>query len=73
MDTLYIHTNTIKRESLWDFSKFLPLESLFSAKEVVVEPKVKWALNSFSPYKSAETDRIYPILLQKGAKLVVPH
>ena len=44
-----------------------------AAKEVVGEQRVKWALNSFSPYKSPGPDGIYPILLQKGAKLLVPH
>jgi hypothetical protein len=35
-------------------------EALFKGK------KFKWALNKFKPYKSPETDRILPALLQKG-------
>ena len=44
-----------------------------AAKEVVDERRVRWALNSFSPYKSPGPDGIYPILLQKGATILIPH
>ena len=43
-----------------------------AAKEVVGEQRVKWVLNSFSPYKSPGPDGIYPVLLQKGETLI-PH
>lgn len=35
-------------------------------KEIVTIEKVEWAINSFSPFKTAGEDKIFPALLQKG-------
>ncbi|KAJ8911477.1 hypothetical protein NQ315_010848 [Exocentrus adspersus] len=43
------------------------------ATEVVRPDKIRWAINKFSPFKSQGTDGIYPILLQKGQDVLVPH
>ena len=41
--------------------------------DVVTEHSVLGAINSLSPYKSPGIDGIYPVLLQKGADLLIPH
>jgi hypothetical protein len=43
------------------------------ASEVINPPKVKWAIESFKPFKSAGTDEIFPALLQKGLDILLPH
>jgi hypothetical protein len=35
--------------------------------------KIRWALNTFKPFKSAGTDGIVPVLLQQGVEHLVPH
>jgi hypothetical protein len=34
--------------------------------------KVKWTINSFKPHKSPGPDQIFPALLQKGLKTLLP-
>lgn len=41
-------------------------ESWATARRLVTPESIKWALNSFSPYKTPGADGIYPCLLQKG-------
>ncbi len=41
------------------------------AKKVVTYDKVKWAIETFEPYKSAGPDEIIPIMLQQGTTLLV--
>jgi ribonuclease HI len=41
------------------------------AIQIVTEEKVRWSLNSFSPYKSPGPDKIYPIMLQKGIEVIM--
>jgi hypothetical protein len=43
------------------------------ARRVINQPKIRWALGTFKPFKSAGTDGIVPVLLQQGAEHVVPH
>jgi hypothetical protein len=43
------------------------------AKVLITQSRIKWALDTFKPYKSAGTDGIVPALLQHGAELLVPH
>ncbi|XP_078487324.1 uncharacterized protein LOC144745222 [Ciona intestinalis] len=40
---------------------------------IVTEDRVREAIKSFDPYKSAGLDKIYPILLQRGIDILVPH
>jgi hypothetical protein len=43
------------------------------ARVIINQAKIRWALNTFKPFKSAGTDEIVPALLQHGADLLVPH
>jgi hypothetical protein len=43
------------------------------AKHVINQSKIRWALGTLKPYKSAETDGIFPALLQQGEEYLVPH
>jgi hypothetical protein len=43
------------------------------AKHVSNQSKIRWALSTFKPFKSAETNEIVPALLQQGAEHLVPH
>jgi hypothetical protein len=42
------------------------------SKEVVTPNKIKWAINSFDPYKSSGLDGIQPVHLQKVDWLLLP-
>jgi ribonuclease HI len=42
------------------------------ANKVVTEERIKWAVNSFGPYKSPGVDGIYPFLLQEGLDVLSP-
>jgi hypothetical protein len=42
-------------------------------RRVIDQSKVKWAINTFKPLKSAETDGIVPALLQHGLEYLVSH
>ncbi|XP_071054995.1 uncharacterized protein [Onthophagus taurus] len=44
-----------------------------SAEEICREDKIRWAINSFSPFKTPGLDRIIPALLQWGLEDLVPH
>jgi hypothetical protein len=43
------------------------------ARRVINQSKIRWALGTFKPFKSAGTDGIGPVLLQQEAEHVVPH
>jgi hypothetical protein len=43
------------------------------AKHVINHSKIRWALGTFKPYKSAGTDGIVPAFLQQGEEYLVPH
>jgi hypothetical protein len=43
------------------------------AKLVINQSKIRWALSTFKPYKSAGTDEIVPALLQQGVEHLIPH
>ncbi len=45
----------------------------YMAREVVPEDRVRWAVNSFVPYKAPSPDGIYPICLQKGLDLIIKY
>jgi hypothetical protein len=42
------------------------------ARHVINQSKIRWAVGTFKPFKSAGTDRIAPVLFQQGAEHVVP-
>ncbi|XP_055842520.1 uncharacterized protein LOC129909465 [Episyrphus balteatus] len=42
------------------------------ARDMFYEGNIKWAINSFDPYKSPGEDGIFPALLQKGNELITP-
>ncbi|XP_075976507.1 uncharacterized protein LOC142976822 [Anticarsia gemmatalis] len=44
-----------------------------TARKIVDGNLLKWAIDSFKPYKSPGPDGIYPILLQKGSNVLIPH
>lgn len=44
-----------------------------TAKKVVDHDRIKWALTTFRPYKAPGPDGVYPILLQEGANVLIPH
>nr|XP_022907696.1 uncharacterized protein LOC111419158 [Onthophagus taurus] len=44
-----------------------------SAEEICREDKIRWAINSFSPFKTPGPDGIIPALLQWGLEDLVPH
>jgi len=41
------------------------------ASQVITEERVRWAVNSMAPYKSAGEDGVSPALLQKGINYLV--
>jgi hypothetical protein len=43
------------------------------AAEAVTFRRVKWAINTFLPYKSLGMDGIFPALLQQGWRIVIPY
>jgi hypothetical protein len=43
------------------------------AKIAINQSKIRWALNTFKPFKSAGTDEIVPTLLQQGVEYLSPH
>ena len=47
-------------------------ESWQIARKICTTERVKWAIKSFQPYKSAGIDGIFPILLQKGIGNLLP-
>jgi len=42
-----------------------------TAAQVVTPEKVKWAINSFEPYKAPGPDGIFPKMLQKGCEVIL--
>ncbi len=43
------------------------------ARKVVTEDRVRWAVNTFIPYKAPGLDCIYTICLQKGLDLIIKY
>ncbi len=43
------------------------------ARKLVMEDRVRWAVNSFIPHKAPGPDSIYPICLQKGLDLIIKY
>ena len=41
------------------------------AKKIVTFETLRWAISTFEPYKTPSSDRIYPVLLQKGMIVLV--
>lgn len=41
------------------------------ASGIISPQTVKWAMNTFTPFKSPGMDEIYPILLQKSGDLLI--
>lgn len=46
--------------------------SEYIVNQVVSEKKVKWAIDSFDPYKSAGVDGIFPAMLQNTKEILLP-
>ena len=42
------------------------------SKKVFTEERIKWAIETFKPFKSAGKDEIFPALLQEGLKILLP-
>jgi hypothetical protein len=42
-------------------------------EQVINQPKIRWALSNFKPFKSAGTYGIVPAHLQQGVEFLVPH
>ncbi len=40
-------------------------------RKAVTEDWIRWAVNSFMPYKAPDPDGIYPICLQMGLDLII--
>jgi len=40
---------------------------------IVTYRRAEWAIDSFAPYKSPGVDGIFPALLQKAQKVIIPH
>ena len=50
-----------------------PLETGYGwakAKKIVTLERLRWAIKTFKLYKAPGSDRIYPVLLQKGTRLM---
>jgi len=43
------------------------------AARIVTYHRVKWAIDSFAPYKCLGMDGIFPALLQEGQKILIPY
>jgi ribonuclease HI len=41
-----------------------------TAYQIISEDNLRWAIGTFSPYKSPGTDTIYPVMLQKGLPII---
>jgi ribonuclease HI len=54
-----------------DFSAVMA-EDLPLAGNIVSTERLKWAIDSFSPFKSPGMDGIYPFLLQEGLSVISP-
>ena len=44
-----------------------------NAKAIFTESKVKWAIESFEPFKAPGKDVSFPALLQQGKKILIPY
>ncbi len=64
-------TNTGPERSLNITKRSANSADWYMAKKVVMEDRVRWAVNSFMPYKAPSPDGIYPICLQKGLDLII--
>lgn len=42
------------------------------AAEIITGERIEWAISTFQPFKSPGVDGIFPVLLQKGAKELIP-
>ncbi len=45
----------------------------YMARKVVMEDRVRWTMNSLTPYKAPCPHSIYPICLQKGLDLTIKY
>ena len=41
-----------------------------TAKKIVTLGRLRWAISTFEPYKAPGSDGIYPVLLQKGMRVL---
>jgi len=46
---------------------------LRGAARVVTYQRVRWAIDSFAPYKIPGVDGIFPALLQEGGEILIPY
>lgn len=59
------------RANLENTSSRIPAETGLQINELVSTEKVRWAINSFKPYKSPGKDGVYPALLQNTSMAFV--
>lgn len=43
------------------------------ANKIFTPERIKWAISTFKPFKSAGVDRIFPALLQQGLEILMPN
>lgn len=48
-------------------------DSWIKSKDIINPDRIKWAINSFIPFKSAGPDGVFPALLQKAMESLSPH
>ena len=46
-------------------------ENLELITKIVLDDRIKWAINSFKPYKSPGPDKILPVMLQKSENSII--
>ena len=51
--------------------RWIPSINWRVASQVITEERVRWAVSSMAPYKSAGEDGVFPALLQKGINYLV--
>ena len=44
-----------------------------TARKIVTLERLRWAISAFKPYKAPGSDGIYPVLLQKGVRMLALH
>jgi ribonuclease HI len=73
--TTHFPGSTTTDETVWAEEVIqIPSENDWEiAKSIVDENRIRWAISSFSPFKSPGPDGIYPALLQWGLGELLPH
>jgi hypothetical protein len=59
------------QSNLWTYTAHK--ENWKLSKRVILQSKIRWAINTFKPFKLAGTDGIVPALLQQGVNYLTTH